>query len=89
MAISNSDVLNATWGSPAGTSDLLLAASGGDLQITTAVALTVGGTPQLGDMLMFEIYRNTGGSDNMTEDAWLFGANIQYNRSNQVDVWST
>ena len=89
VAISNSDVLNATWGSPAGISDGLLADNGGDLQITTAVALTVGGTPQLGDMLMFEIYRNTGGSDTMTEDAWLFGANIQYNRNNQVDVWST
>jgi hypothetical protein len=88
VAIGNDDVLDATWGNPSGLSDALLAVNGGDLQTTQAIELAVGGSPQLGDMIVFEIYRHTAGLDDMTEDAWLFGVEFQYQKNKQVAVWS-
>jgi len=87
-ALSNDDAIDAALGTAVTVSDVLLANSGGDLQVTAATAaVTVGGTPALGDMVAFEVYRNTDGTDDMTEDAWLLGVQIQYKKTNAVSAW--
>ncbi len=88
VGIGNNDVLDATWGGSQGTRDILLNSNGADLQVSEAVELTVGGSPQLGDVVIFEVYRNTDGQDDMPEDAWLFGVQLQYNRNQTVAEWS-
>jgi hypothetical protein len=88
VAISNDDALDVAQGTPQTVSDAILATNGADLQVTAATsALTVGGSPALGDMINFEIYRNTDGTDDMAEDAWLFGVSIQYKRTTSPSVW--
>lgn len=75
---SDNDAIDRALGTAQVISDTLLADNGGDDQVTAATpALTVGGTPALGDIVDFGISRNVGGTDNMTEDAWLFGVWIQ------------
>lgn len=87
-ALSDNDVIDAALGTPQVISDVLLADNGTDLQITAATpTLTVGGTPVLGDLLIFEVYRNTDGTDDCAEDAWLFGLTIQYKKSGTAVSW--
>lgn len=88
VSISDSDVLNATFGQAQSISDTLLANNGGDLQRTEAVEITIGGSPQLGDMTIFEVYRNTDGTDDMAEDARLFGVQIMYRKNKVVSDWT-
>lgn len=76
-AVSDDDAIDGSWGTAVTTDDTVTAV--GDCHVTPATgALTVGGTPALGDMTFFEVYRNVGGNDNMTEDAKLLGIAIQY-----------
>ena len=85
-AISNGDPIDSTLGTAVTISDTLIADA--YLQITSATAvMTVGGTPALGDMIQFEVYRNTDGTDDMTEDAWLLSVLIQYKKTNVVAGW--
>ena len=87
-ALSDNDAIDAALGTPQVISDVLLADNGTDLQTTTKTpALTIGGSPVLGDMIIFEIYRNTDGMDDMAEDAWLFGVTLQIKLSGAVAVW--
>jgi hypothetical protein len=87
-ALSDSDAIDAALGTAQVISDALLADNGGDLQISPATpALTVGGTPALGDMIYCKTSRNVGGTDNMTENAWLFGVWIQLKVNNAVAAW--
>jgi hypothetical protein len=88
VAISNDDALDAAVGTSQVISDALLADNGADLQVSGATpALTVGGTPALADVVHCRISRNVGGTDDMAEDAWLFGAWIQYKVTNTVAAW--
>jgi len=88
-AFTDSDAIDAALGDAVVISDILLADNGGDLQLTdTTPALTVGGTPALHDLVVFEVYRNTDGTDDMEEDAWLLGVSIQYLKSNAVSAWT-
>jgi len=85
-ALSNDDAIDAALGTPQVISDTVIA--DGDLHITsTTPALTVGGTPALGDLVVFEVYRNTDGTDDMAEDGWLFGCLIQYKIDQTVSAW--
>lgn len=94
-AIKDSDPIDAALGTSRAVEDTLLAGSGTDMQITEATpAITVGGSyaVELNDLLIFEIFRDTDGSvetttDDMTEDAWLFGCLIQYYADVNPDVW--
>ena len=87
-ALSNDDAIDAALGTAQVISDALLADNGTDLQVSGATpALTVGGTPALGDLVHFKISRNVGGTDNMTEDAWLHGIWIQYLANTAVVTW--
>jgi len=88
VAISNDDALDAAVGTSQVISDTLLADNGADLQVSGATpALTVGGTPALADMVHCRISRNVGGTDDMAEDAWLYGAWIQFKVTNTVAAW--
>ena len=87
-ALSDSDAIDAALGTAQMISDILLADNGTDLQVSGATpALTVGGTPALGDMLVWKVSRNVGGDDAMTEDAHLFGVLIQIKVTNAEAVW--
>lgn len=87
-AISNDDAIDAALGTGQVISDVVLAGEEGDLHITGASpALTAGGTPALGDLVHFKVSRNVGGTDDMTEDAWLFGILIQYKITKTVSQW--
>ena len=68
--------------------DTLLANNGTDLQITSATpAITVGGTPALGEIIHFKVARNVYGTDSMTEDAWLLGVLIQFHKDTVGTAW--
>jgi hypothetical protein len=87
-ALSDSDAIDAALGTAQVISDALLADNGGDMQVSAATpAITVGGTPALGDMVHFKVSRNVGGTDDMVEDAWLFGVWIQYKCTNTCAAW--
>ena len=88
VAISDNDALDAAITGAQVITDTLLANDGADLQVTSATpAITIAGTPALGDLVTFKISRNVGGTDNMTEDAWLFACLIQYKAANSVSAW--
>jgi hypothetical protein len=87
-ALSNDDAIDAALGTAQVISDVLLADNGTDLQVSGATpAITIGGTPALGDLIHFKISRNVGGTDDMTEDARLFGVWIQYKVNTSVATW--
>jgi hypothetical protein len=87
-ALSDDDDIDTALGTPQVISDTLLADNGTDLQITSATpAITIAGSLALGDVLVFEIYRNTDGSDTMAENGWLFGVWIQYKIDSSVTAW--
>jgi hypothetical protein len=78
-AVSNDDAMDGTWGTEVEVSDDVIAA--GDLHVTAATgAITVGGTPALGDMVWFEIDQDATEADH-TGDAKLTGVQIQYQES--------
>ena len=89
QAIGDGDAMDTAFGDAGEVvSDILLANSGEDLQISESTpAITIGGTPALGDLIQIKISRNVSGTDDMTEDARLFGAIIQYKEENVVASW--
>jgi hypothetical protein len=88
VAVGNDDALAATAGTSQVISDTLLVNNGTDLQVTGATpAITVAGTPALGDLVYFQVSRNLSGTDDMTEDAYLFGVAIQFSVTNTVTAW--
>jgi hypothetical protein len=77
LARSDDDAIDTAWGTEVTVADTVHAV--GDLHTSAAVALTVGGTPVLGDKTWFKVTRKTAdGSDTMTQDAYLLGVQIQY-----------
>ena len=69
-------------------SDAVTAGKNADLHITGVTpAITIGGTPALAKLVHFKLSRNVAGTDDMTEDAWLFGAWLQYKISEEVAEW--
>lgn len=81
MAKSNDDAIDAAFPASVDTDDAVIAV--GDLHVTAAsAAVTVSGTPALGDLILFEITRVVGdANDDMAEDAKLLGVQIQYTES--------
>ena len=89
VAISDDDAIDATLGTTQVISDIVLAGKNDDLHVSGVTpAVTVGGTPALDDIILFKISRNVSGTDDMTEDAWLFGCAIQYKINQAVTAWS-
>lgn len=88
LAVSNDDALDASLGTTQVISDTVLAGKDGDLHITGATpAITIGGSPALGDLIHIKISRNVSGTDDMTEDAWLFGVLLQITVDQSVTTW--
>lgn len=89
-ARSNDDALDATLGSAINVEDQLI--SDDDLHVTGAsAALTIGGTPILGDMIHFKLsrdYDHDGGGTAMDVDARVFGVLIQYKKNVATALWS-
>lgn len=70
--------------------DTVLAGTSGDLHVSAATpAITIAGSPALGDLVQFRISRNVGSAnDDMPEDALLVGVLIQYGVLNsQPAAW--
>ena len=81
VGVSDGDTLDAAFGTAQVVTDSYISA--GQNRWTSATAsLTVAGTPQLGDTIIFEFYRDAdNGSDTYTEDARLIGVAMQYKES--------
>lgn len=89
-ARSNDDALDAVLGTAQDVTDQLIADD--DLHVTAAsAAITVGGTPALGDLVHFKITRDYdydgGGGSAMDVDARLIGVLIQYGKDKEVSAW--
>ena len=78
VADSNDDALDSVPGTEVLVSDSVIAV--GDLHITAATAaVTVGGSPALGDLISFRVRRvPSDAGDTMTQDACLLGVSIQW-----------
>lgn len=76
VAISNDDPLDAAFGAAQTVTDSVTAAD--DLMISAATAaMTVGGSPAAGDLVVFQVYRAaTDGADTLATDASLLGVRI-------------
>jgi hypothetical protein len=89
QAIGNNEALDVAFADAGEViSDVLLADDGAKVQTTAKTpAVTVGGTPAAGKMVLFEVWRNTDGTDDMAEDAWLFGTTLQIGLSGTEPAW--
>jgi len=87
-SLSDDQAIDYAWGTEQVISDTVLAGTNGDLHITSATpAITIGNTPALNDLCAFEVHRNTDGTDDMAEDAWLFGILLQIRTTSTVSAW--
>lgn len=91
IALSNDDNIDTTEFTDTGEviSDTVLTDKNLEMHVTAATpAITINGTPALGDLVYMKISRNTSSaSDNMAYDAWLFGVAMQYRMTNTVAAW--
>lgn len=92
VVLGNDDDIDGTaHGTSQTVDDAVLAGTNGDIHVSAATsALTIAGTPALDDVINFRVYRDADGSegsDDMTEDAWLFGITIEYQRTNTTTAW--
>lgn len=77
QAISNGDPMDSAFGASVDTDDLVIGV--GYKHDVTSAAVTVSGTPALGDLILFEFTRVVGDAhDDMAEDALLLGVQVQY-----------
>lgn len=87
VAISNDDPIDAAFGSAQEVTDTLT--STGDVMVTAETgAITVGGSPAVADLIVFQVYRNAASaSDTMTgSDARLLGVALFYNTNAKNDA---
>ena len=88
-AASNDDAIDSAFSSSVDTDDAVIAV--GDLHVSAAsAAITVSGTPAIGDLIFVEVTRVVGdANDDMAEDAKLLGVQIQYTESTTApSAWS-
>jgi len=88
-ALSNDDALDTALGSGQYMDDQAIADE--DLHITSAsAAITIGGTPALGDLIHFKLSRDydyAGAGDAMDVDARVLGVLIQLLKTEEVEEW--
>lgn len=84
-ALSDDDAIDAALGTQVTVTDTLLAV--GDMHVSPATAaITVGGAPELEDMIIFQVVATTGGT--ISVDQLLMGVGIQYKESATVQtIW--
>lgn len=84
VAISNDDALDAAFGTAQTVTDTLTATNDQCTSSYTS-AITIGGSPAEGDLVVFGIYRDAdNGSDTLNADAKLIGIRLKYT-TNAVD----
>lgn len=77
VAVSDNDTIDVAYGSAVVVTDTLLSAAE-DMHVTaTSGAVTIAGTPAVGDLCYFRIFRDVS-ADNMGEDGRLIGCKIFY-----------
>ena len=81
ISLANDGTIATAFGTEQVISDTLLADSGAKMQVTGATPAITIASATAGAVTCFEVYRNTSGTDDMAEDAWLFGVEIQYTRA--------
>jgi len=87
-SLSDDQAIDYAWGTEQVITDTVLAGTNGDIHVTAATpAITIGNTPALNDLCAFEVHRNTDGTDDMAEDAWLFGILLQIRTTSTVSAW--
>ncbi len=89
ISASNDDNLDTTEFTDTGEVilDAVTATTSDGVHITDKTpAITINGSPALGDIINLKVFRDTS-ADNMTEDALLIGVLIQYKITNTVAVW--
>lgn len=76
-AFSDSDALDVAWGTPVVVTDDALGTAN-DVYVTAeSSAVTIGGTPAEGDVVLFRLFRDVSdANDDMTQDARLIGIKI-------------
>jgi hypothetical protein len=88
-ALSDDDVIDTALGTAQTITDTFIAS--GDMHITsTTPAITLAGTPQDGDFICLQVYRDADAAgDTYTQDARPIGVNIQYQEKTTAPaVWS-
>lgn len=82
-ALTDDDAIDTTWGVAVTSTDTLLLAD--DVHIAPeSAALTIGGTPAEGDLVIFELSRDI--SDTLSADARLIGVRIYYTTNAATDA---
>jgi len=86
-AISDDDALTTAYGTRFTVTDAYIAS--GDLHVSSATsAITIGGSPALNDMVIFEVVRVQDVGDTKTGDANLIGVKLQYlESSTEPSAW--
>lgn len=86
VALSNNDAMDVAFGTAQEVTDTLLAA--GDLhRAPETAALTPGGAPAEGDLVVFQIYRDgADGADTLTTNAQLIGMRLFYTTDAKNDA---
>lgn len=83
VAISNDDVLNASFGTAQSSSDALIAT--GDLHVgPESSAITIGGSPADGDLCVFQVSRDI--ADTLAADARLLGIKLYFTADAGTDA---
>lgn len=83
VALSDDEALDSAWGTEVTVTDTFLAQN--DLHITPeSAAVTVGGSPAEGDIVMFNLARKTA-SDNLTGDARILELILTFTRDSPTD----
>ena len=87
IAIADDAVIDVALGTPVEVADTVTAGTTGDLLISGATdAITVGGSPALGNLVHFKAHRDPD-TDDMAGDALLVGVTIQGKLTNAVAAW--
>lgn len=89
LALGDDDVMDTAFGTAVVITDAALAGGGAKWQRTDATpAMTIAGSPALDDLVVFQVTRNTDGTDDMVEDALLIGVLIQFTKNAPVAAWA-
>jgi hypothetical protein len=85
VAISDDDAIDAAFGTEQTSTDTLIATT--DIHVgPESAAITIGGTPASGDLVIFQIKRNPGdAADTLSADAKLIGIKLIFTTDSSVD----
>jgi hypothetical protein len=89
VTVSNDETIDQVFGAAQTVTDNVISGAEEILisPTTSAVVMNSGGSPAVGDLAFFQVYRDADdGSDNMAEDARLIGVKIHYTTNAATDA---